>query len=154
VDGDCLEANQVNPGIAAVCFGVVFVAELPDMTALASLVLGARYRPGYVFPGVAAALGVQPPPSPWRVGLTSFAIIFVAEFGDITQIMTANLAVKYHAPVSGLAGSMLGLWSVAALAILGRQGLLGLVPLALVTRLAATVLAALGIATLVSAIAA
>jgi Ca2+/H+ antiporter, TMEM165/GDT1 family len=201
VDGDCLEANQVNPGIVAVCFGVVFIAELPDKTALASLVLGARYRPSYVFPGVAAAFAVhaclavaagslltllprqpreaiagtvfllgaavvlrhgdthtqddaartQPPPSPWRVNLASFAVIFVAEFGDITQIVTANLAVKYHEPVSVLAGSVLGLWAVAALAILGGQGLLKLVPLGFVTRLAAVVLAGLGIATLVSA---
>lgn len=119
--------------------------------------LGARYPTSHVFPGVAAAfaahacLAVAAPPSPWRVNLASFAIIFVAEFGDITQIVTANLAVKYHTPASVLAGSVLGLWAVAALAILGGQGLLKLVPLGLATRLAAVVLAGLGIATLVSA---
>jgi putative Ca2+/H+ antiporter (TMEM165/GDT1 family) len=40
--------------IAAV-FGLVFLAELPDKTALASLVLGTRYRPLYVFTGAAGA---------------------------------------------------------------------------------------------------
>ena len=43
----------------ATCFAVVFVAELPDKTALASLVLGTRYRPLFVFAGVAAAFAVH-----------------------------------------------------------------------------------------------
>ena len=60
--------------IAATVFAVIFTAELPDKTALASLVLGSRYRPTWVFAGVAAALrgargaghrGRQPPrPAP------------------------------------------------------------------------------------------
>jgi putative Ca2+/H+ antiporter (TMEM165/GDT1 family) len=45
--------------IAATVFGVIFVAELPDKTALASLVMGSRYRPWYVFTGVAAAFAVH-----------------------------------------------------------------------------------------------
>jgi Ca2+/H+ antiporter, TMEM165/GDT1 family len=45
--------------IAATVFGVIFLSELPDKTALASLILGSRYRPGYVFAGVAAAFAVH-----------------------------------------------------------------------------------------------
>src|SRR5260221_3766420 len=45
--------------LVATCFAVVFVAELPDKTALASLVLGTRYRPLFVFAGVAAAFAVH-----------------------------------------------------------------------------------------------
>ena len=41
--------------VIAVVFGVIFLAELPDKTALAGLMLGTRYRPSYVFAGVAAA---------------------------------------------------------------------------------------------------
>jgi Ca2+/H+ antiporter, TMEM165/GDT1 family len=41
--------------VMALVFGVVFLAEVPDKTALAGLVLGARYRASYVFAGVAAA---------------------------------------------------------------------------------------------------
>jgi putative Ca2+/H+ antiporter (TMEM165/GDT1 family) len=41
--------------VTALVFGVVFLAELPDKTALAGLVLGTRYRATYVFAGVAAA---------------------------------------------------------------------------------------------------
>ncbi|MGO4752172.1 TMEM165/GDT1 family protein, partial [Streptomyces sp. 2MCAF27] len=45
--------------VAAVVFGVVFLAELPDKTALAGLMLGTRYRASYVFVGVAAAFAVH-----------------------------------------------------------------------------------------------
>ena len=45
--------------LVATCFAVVFVAELPDKTALATLVLGSRYRPLFVFAGVAAAFAVH-----------------------------------------------------------------------------------------------
>ncbi len=40
-------------------FGLIFLAELPDKTALASLVLGTRYRPAYVFAGAGAAFAVH-----------------------------------------------------------------------------------------------
>src|SRR5262249_36786092 len=45
--------------IAATVFAVIFTAELPDKTALASLLLGSRYRPSWVFAGVAAAFAVH-----------------------------------------------------------------------------------------------
>jgi putative Ca2+/H+ antiporter (TMEM165/GDT1 family) len=45
--------------VAATVFAVIFPAELPDKTALASLVLGSRYRPSYVFVGVAGAFAVH-----------------------------------------------------------------------------------------------
>jgi putative Ca2+/H+ antiporter (TMEM165/GDT1 family) len=35
-----------------------------------------------------------------QTALTAFVVIFVAEWGDLTQILTANLAVHYHSPVS------------------------------------------------------
>lgn len=40
-------------------FGVIFVAELPDKTAVAALVLATRHRPWPVFAGTALALVVQ-----------------------------------------------------------------------------------------------
>jgi putative Ca2+/H+ antiporter (TMEM165/GDT1 family) len=45
--------------ITATVFAVIFTAELPDKTALASLVLGSRYRPSWVFAGVAAGFAVH-----------------------------------------------------------------------------------------------
>src|SRR5579859_4017410 len=49
----------VSLAIAATVFAVIFTAELPDKTALASLILGSRYRPSWVFAGIAAAFTVH-----------------------------------------------------------------------------------------------
>ena len=49
----------MNLAVIATVFGLIFLAELPDKTALASLVLGTRYRSAYVFAGVAAAFVVH-----------------------------------------------------------------------------------------------
>src|SRR5580693_2090309 len=53
------DRSRMNLAVLGTVFGAVFVAELPDKTALASLVLGTRYRPGYVFAGVAAAFALH-----------------------------------------------------------------------------------------------
>lgn len=177
--------------VIAVVFGVIFLAELPDKTALAGLMLGTRYRASYVFVGVAAAfvvhvalaiaagslftllphrwvqgvvgllfLGgaamllfakgddeeeVREPAdqSFWKVAGTGFMLILVAEFGDLTQIMTANLAARYDDPVSVGIGAVLGLWAVAALGIFGGRLLMKRVPLALITKIAAGVMVVL-----------
>jgi Ca2+/H+ antiporter, TMEM165/GDT1 family len=59
-----------------------------------------------------------------RVVTTSFIVIFLAEWGDLTQILTANLAAHYHDPVSVGVGAALALWTVAGLAVIGGQSLL------------------------------
>jgi putative Ca2+/H+ antiporter (TMEM165/GDT1 family) len=76
----------------------------------------------------------------------------VAEFGDITQILTANLAAKYHSPAEVVLGAVLALWAVAALAILGGRALLRVIPVTLLSRLAGAVMAALGILSIIAAI--
>src|SRR5437763_2274571 len=63
-----------------------------------------------------------------RVAATAFAVIFVAEWGDLTQILIANLAAHYHAALSVGIGSALALWSVAGLGVIGGQGVLRLMP--------------------------
>jgi hypothetical protein len=64
-------------------------------------------------------------------------VILVAESGDFTQILTAGLAVRYHDPVAVGIGSVLALWSVAAMAIAVGRGLLRVIPLTWITRAAA-----------------
>jgi putative Ca2+/H+ antiporter (TMEM165/GDT1 family) len=59
-----------------------------------------------------------------RVMTTSFVVIFLAEWGDLTQILTANLAAHYHSPFSVGVGALLALWAVAGIAVVGGQGLL------------------------------
>jgi putative Ca2+/H+ antiporter (TMEM165/GDT1 family) len=87
-----------------------------------------------------------------RVAGTAFGVIAVAEFGDLTQILTANLAAKYNDPLSVGLGATLALWSVGALAIAGGKGLLKVIPLKLITRIAALVMAGLAAYSLIEAI--
>ncbi|WP_129309391.1 TMEM165/GDT1 family protein [Streptomyces sp. L2] len=187
--------------VTALVFGVIFLAELPDKTALAGLVLGTRYRASYVFAGVAAAFllhvvlavaagsaltllpqrlvhaltgvlflagaavlalkrgeeeeEVRKPAdqSFWKVAGTGFTLILVAEFGDLTQIMTANLAARYDDPISVGLGAVLGLWAVAGLGIVGGKALMRKVPLRLITQIAALLMLGLGVWSLWEAVA-
>ncbi|MGW1022191.1 TMEM165/GDT1 family protein [Streptomyces sp. NPDC002577] len=193
---------MISISVMALVFGVVFLAELPDKTALAGLVLGTRYRASYVFAGVAAAftlhvvlavaagsvltllpdqilhaltgvlfLGgaamllmqkggdedeeIRKPENQsfWKVSGAGFMLILVAEFGDLTQIMTANLAARYDDPLSVGLGAVLALWAVAGLGILGGKALMKRVPLALITKIAALLMLALGVWSLYEAVA-
>jgi putative Ca2+/H+ antiporter (TMEM165/GDT1 family) len=83
-------------------------------------------------------------PDSGRVFATAFGVIFVAEWGDLTQVLTANLSARYHAPLSVAVGAALALWAVAGLAVIGGHGLLSRLPtrpLRLVTGSVLTVLA-------------
>ncbi|HEY1819149.1 MAG TPA: TMEM165/GDT1 family protein [Trebonia sp.] len=193
----------MNLAITATVFAVIFTAELPDKTALASLVLGSRYRPTWVFAGIAVAfavhvglaiaagslLGLLPhrpleiivaalfaagavlllrgrhgddndeqvevhgrEPGFWRVAGTGFMVILVAEFGDLTQIATATLAARYHDPASVATGAILALWAVGALAIVGGRGLLKLIPLVWISRIAGLIMLTLAAVSLVAAL--
>jgi putative Ca2+/H+ antiporter (TMEM165/GDT1 family) len=88
----------------------------------------------------------------WRAALTSFLILFVAEWGDLTQLLTAAFAAKYHDVVSVATGALAALWAVAALGVLGGRTLLRIVPVVWVQRVAAGVFAALAAVTAVEAI--
>jgi Ca2+/H+ antiporter, TMEM165/GDT1 family len=59
-----------------------------------------------------------------RVAVTAFLVIFLAEWGDLTQILTANLAAHYHDALSVGVGSVLALWAVAALAVASGKNVL------------------------------
>jgi Ca2+/H+ antiporter, TMEM165/GDT1 family len=78
-----------------------------------------------------------------RVVTTAFIVIFLAEWGDITQILTANLAAHYHSPLSVGVGALLALWAVAVLAVIGGRGLLRVTNIATLRITTAIVLVAL-----------
>lgn len=156
---------------------MIFVAELPDKTAFATLLLATRSRPLPVFLGVATAFLVQTAValflgglfsylpahlvhvaaallffyfawSMWRsrdedteaegedeigirrinknsfpaIAWSAFLVIFIAEWGDTTQIMTAGLAAKYPADLPTVfVAALLALWTVTAVAVLLGQ---------------------------------
>lgn len=87
-----------------------------------------------------------------QVSSTSFGIILVAEFGDLTQIVTANLAARYDDPLAVGIGATLGLWAVGGLAIVGGKALLKVVPLGLIMKFAASAMLVLAALSLSSAV--
>jgi Ca2+/H+ antiporter, TMEM165/GDT1 family len=184
-------SSNVSVHVAVICFPVIFLAELPDKTMFASLLMATRGRPAQVWlgaagaflvhvaiattvgvvlfavlprqaiDGVVAALFLFGALYAWREGttdegelverertrhgvvLTAFVVIFLAEWGDLTQILTANLAAKYHAALAVGAGSVLALWGVAGIAVASGQRLLRLVDVATVRKITAVVLVGL-----------
>jgi putative Ca2+/H+ antiporter (TMEM165/GDT1 family) len=161
-------------------FAVVFLLELPDKTALATLLLASRLRPIPVFAGTALAFLIQSvvavfagsllsflPRAPVRIvaGLafvvvaavlvrrnfrqeveveekeivkeqrrhrspfvTAFLVVFIAEWGDLTQLATAALQARYQRAVPVLVASTLALWSVSGLAVVAGNRLGAVIP--------------------------
>lgn len=75
----------------------------------------------------------------WRVVTLSFTVLFLAEWGDLSQLLTASLVIRYEDPVSVFAGAWLALLTVSALAaVLGRT-LLKRLRLSTIRRIGGTV---------------
>ncbi|MDP2287051.1 MAG: TMEM165/GDT1 family protein [Actinomycetota bacterium] len=175
---------NVDLGVILTTFPVIFLAELPDKTFVAALVLATRFRHLWVWLGVSAAFFIQcliavvaggfiallpiepvlgatsllfaigsvilirgglksraaeaavesaeesevlakvgntPSDSARRAFITSFLVLFAAEWGDLTQIFTAAQAAKTGQPLAVFIGSWLALITVGGLAVvLGR----------------------------------
>jgi putative Ca2+/H+ antiporter (TMEM165/GDT1 family) len=94
---------------------------------------------------------LPPGPSSLRVVLTSFVVLFLAEWGDLTQLLTASLSAKYHQPLSVFLGSSLGLITVGGLGVTGGKALLRVVPMGWVRRIAAVAFSAVAIVTALQA---
>jgi Ca2+/H+ antiporter, TMEM165/GDT1 family len=178
-------------------FVVIFVAELPDKTALASLVLATRFRALPVFLGAALALTIQSvvavaaggllsllparpvhvgagvlflvsaavmwrrkegdadtgkpgepasPPSFLRSLASTFAVVFAAEWGDLTQLGTAALAARYRRPVTVFCAATLALWAVTGIAVLVGNRAGALMKPEVTKRVAAAIFAVVGVA--------
>jgi len=192
----------MNFTVVAVTFGIIFVAELPDKTMIATIVLASRHRPVAVWTGAAAAMlvnsavavlagrliqllphravqavvaalfaagslyllltteasaenkGEDEARRGWRdrnVTLTAFAVIIVAELGDLTQILTANLAAHYRQPWSVFVGASAALVVVVGIGVIGGRALLRVLPLGVIRKFAGTLLAGFAVYTAVSA---
>jgi putative Ca2+/H+ antiporter (TMEM165/GDT1 family) len=91
-------------------------------------------------------------PDTGRVAATAFGVIFLAEWGDLTQVLTANLSARYHAPLSVAVGATLALWAVAGLAVIGGHGLLSRLPTRPLRLVMGSVLAVLSLLAFVAAL--
>jgi putative Ca2+/H+ antiporter (TMEM165/GDT1 family) len=173
----------VDPLVAAVALGTIFVVELPDKTFLATLVLSTKYRPLLVWLGVGLAFAVQTTIAValgqaaatwvpeevvrsvalvlflvgavillkegfshaaaddgseyadkaadvhgWKVVTTSFLVLFTAEWGDLSQLLTLTLVAKYEDPLSVWVGALCALLAVSGLAVLAGRTLLRWIP--------------------------
>ena len=76
----------------------------------------------------------------WPVFGTAFAVVFLAEFGDLTQVTTVSLAARFHDPISVGIGATLALWVAAGIAVTVGWRLLKLIPMQWMTRGAAVVM--------------
>jgi putative Ca2+/H+ antiporter (TMEM165/GDT1 family) len=90
--------------------------------------------------------------STWRVVATTFGVIFLAEWGDLTQLATASLSATTGQPIAVYIGALAALSTVAALATVVGRGLLRVVPERILRRIAAAIFAVLALIALVEAI--
>ncbi len=86
------------------------------------------------------------------VFLTAFSVIFIAEWGDLTQILTANLAAHYHSAISVGVGATAALWVVAGIAVVSGQGLVRRVPVRRVRQLTGLILVVLAVVAAVATV--
>ncbi|MEU2233775.1 TMEM165/GDT1 family protein [Streptomyces vietnamensis] len=183
---------HLDPLAILTAFGLIFLAELPDKTMFASLAMGTRMRPLYVWIGTSTAflahvaiavgagslLGLLPGWSVklvsalmfgfgafmllrgggddeadeggravsgfWPVFSTAFMAVFISEWGDLTQITTANLAAT-NGTWSTAVGSFAALTTVSALALIAGRFIAKRVPLKIVQRIGGVCMAGLAI---------
>jgi len=85
----------------------------------------------------------------FRAVLASFLVLFAAEWGDLSQLLTISLVARYEAPVSVFVGALGALLLVSGLAVLAGRALLRFVALHVLHYVGAVVCLALATLTLV-----
>ncbi len=88
----------------------------------------------------------------FRAAGASFLVLFAAEWGDLSQLLTAGLVASGRPAVPVFLGAWIGLAAVAGLGVLLGRVLLRHVRLSVVRYLGASVCAILGIVTVISAL--
>lgn len=65
----------------------------------------------------------------WKAVAASFLVLFAAEWGDLSQLLTLTLVARYEDPASVFVGALGALLAVSGLAVLTGRALLRVVPL-------------------------
>ncbi|MGD0895389.1 MAG: TMEM165/GDT1 family protein [Acidimicrobiales bacterium] len=90
-------------------------------------------------------------PSGARITAITFAVIALAEFGDLTQIVIANLSARSRDPLSVFTGAALAFVVVSGVGVAAGRALTRLVPLDAVRKVSGLILLGLGIWSAVAA---
>jgi len=80
---------------------------------------------------------------------TAFSVIFIAEFGDLTQIQAANFTLKTHQPLEVFVAGSLALILISFLGAFGGKFLQRVVPIKWIRLGGGLVFAVLGVYTLI-----
>jgi len=99
----------------------------------------------------AREIGTAGEPSSLPIAATTFGVVALAELGDLTQVVVANLSARYRDALSVFVGSSVAFLLVAAVGVGAGRTIVRVVPLELVRRVSGVVLLGLGIASAVAA---
>ena len=81
----------------------------------------------------------------WRVFLTTFGTIFLAELGDKTQLAAIMMTSKTKLPLSVFLGASLALCFVTLIGVLLGEGLIAVIPQNILKKVAALAFVAIGL---------
>src|SRR5919112_1102011 len=82
-----------------------------------------------------------------RAAVASFLVLFAAEWGDLSQLLTISLVAKYHDHISVFLGAWTALLVVSGLAVLAGRVLLRYMKLSVLHYIGATVCVILAVVT-------
>jgi putative Ca2+/H+ antiporter (TMEM165/GDT1 family) len=80
-----------------------------------------------------------------KILLSTFALLFVAELGDKTQLAVISMTAKHKAPFWIFVGAAAALVAVTALGVLGGELLTRFIPEATLRKLAAVLFVGMGL---------
>jgi putative Ca2+/H+ antiporter (TMEM165/GDT1 family) len=81
----------------------------------------------------------------WKIFLTTFGTIFLAELGDKTQLAAIMMTSKTKLPLSVFMGASLALCLVTLVGVLLGEGLTAVIPQNILKKVAALAFVAIGL---------
>jgi len=81
----------------------------------------------------------------WKVLLSTFGLLFVAELGDKTQLAVISMVSKHDKPWTVFIGATAALALVTLLGVVGGQAVYRLVPATLLRRVSAAAFILMGV---------
>jgi putative Ca2+/H+ antiporter (TMEM165/GDT1 family) len=95
--------------------------------------------------GVGERSGAPASVRDWKAFGSTFALLFVAEMGDKTQLAVLSLAGKRAEPFPVFVGGTLALAAVTACGVIGGQGLCRIIPRQVLLRISAVAFVVMGV---------